>query len=288
MYVGSMYLISGEMSASFSFISFWRNLAKFCKTGLPLASVSPILPRISCPAPSATSMTQCSFRVSTLRTCASTPPSPSRVVSISGIRQTSTSPDARAACMAMNPDCRPMTRTRPTPLNADRASMAADLIALIASSTAVWNPKVRSRRRMSLSIVLGMPMTAVGMFRSRHMLSMASAPACDPLPPMTNRKSSCISAMASTMSLVSLPPRDEPRMLPPSKWIVSTKSDVSLMGCLSSPSCSKKPLKPYRIPLMSFTPYSSSVITSCLMTSLSPGQRPPQVTMAALTLPGSK
>ena len=44
-------------------------------------------------------------------------------------------------------------------------------------------------------------------------------------------------------------------------------------------------LKPYRMPRIfpSGTPYESSLFTSPATTSFSPGQRPPQVTMAAVT-----
>jgi hypothetical protein len=61
----------------------------------------------------------------------------------------------------MNPDWRPISRTNPIPFRALRASIAALRIALIASSTAVWNPNVRSSNKMSLSIVFGIPTTAV-------------------------------------------------------------------------------------------------------------------------------
>ena len=36
---------------------------------------------------------------------------------ISGMRQTSTTPEAMLACIAMKPELRPMTFTRPTPLH---------------------------------------------------------------------------------------------------------------------------------------------------------------------------
>ena len=117
---------------------------------------------------------------------------------------------------------------------------------------------------------------------------MASAPACDPFPPMTKRKSRSISCTASTISATSDPPLLLPKMDPPFRWIVSTTADVKLIGSLKSPSRSTNPLKPYFMPLMSLTPYSSKVITSCLMTSFKPGHRPPHVTIAALHLDGSK
>ena len=63
------------------------------------------------------------------------------------------------ACRAMNPDCRPMSLTTPTPRKADDASTLAASSARCASSTAVSKPKHLSMSRMSLSIDLGTPMT---------------------------------------------------------------------------------------------------------------------------------
>ena len=145
----------------------------------------------------------------------STPPLPAKGVFISGIKQQSTSPLASAACVAIKPDCLPISRTKPIPFFALRASIAPHRIALIASSTAVWNPKVRSRSKISLSMVLGMPTMAVFMFRARHIRSIASAPAWLPLPPMTNRKSRSIVSMESTISPTSDPPRELPKIEPP-------------------------------------------------------------------------
>ena len=108
-----------------------------------------------------------------------------------------------------------MSRTNPTPLSALRASMFADRIALTASSTAVWKPKVLSRSKISLSIVFGTPITLVVKPFSRQSLSMANAPACEPFPPMTNKKSIPMSSIFCTMAGISAPPRLDPSMLPP-------------------------------------------------------------------------
>ena len=97
-----MYLMSHSGFASLSFCC--KYLAKFCKIGLPLASVSPIMPSCSCPAPSATTTTAWFWRSTTRLMCANTPPSPSSGQSISGIRHTSVFPEANAACIAMKPD----------------------------------------------------------------------------------------------------------------------------------------------------------------------------------------
>ena len=51
------------------------------------------------------------------------------------------SPDAMDACMAMKPEERPMSLTRPTPRLADRASIFAAISAVCARSTDVSNPK---------------------------------------------------------------------------------------------------------------------------------------------------
>lgn len=50
-------------------------------------------------------------------------------------------PEAMEACMAMKPDWRPISLTRPMPLYADVASTLAASRARCASSTAVSNPK---------------------------------------------------------------------------------------------------------------------------------------------------
>ena len=109
--------------------------------------------------------------------CRTTPPAPSMAKSTSGIKQTSTSPDASEACMAMKPLCRPISLTTPTPFKADLASIAAALIAFCASSTAVSKPNVLSMCRMSLSMVFGMPTTETASPRAAHSSEMASAPA---------------------------------------------------------------------------------------------------------------
>jgi hypothetical protein len=54
------------------------------------------------------------------------------------------SPEAMEACMAMKPDCRPISFTSPMPLCALLASTLAAISARCASSTAVSNPKQRS------------------------------------------------------------------------------------------------------------------------------------------------
>lgn len=78
----------------------------------------------------------------------------------SGIRHTSTTPDDSEACVAMNPDCLPISFTIAKPLKALEASTLAASKARCASSTAVSKPKQRSISRMSLSMDLGTPMTA--------------------------------------------------------------------------------------------------------------------------------
>jgi hypothetical protein len=44
----------------------------------------------------------------------------------------------------MNPECRPMSLTSPTPPGADRASTLAAWMDLVASDIAVWKPKLGS------------------------------------------------------------------------------------------------------------------------------------------------
>ena len=50
-------------------------------------------------------------------------------------------PEAMEACMAMKPEERPMSLTKPMPWSAEAASTLAASSAVCASSTAVSNPK---------------------------------------------------------------------------------------------------------------------------------------------------
>ena len=61
----------------------------------------------------------------------------------------------------MKPALRPMSFTSPMPLGAPRASVWAQLIASRAFSIAVPKPNERYTKGKSLSIVLGMPTTAI-------------------------------------------------------------------------------------------------------------------------------
>ena len=45
----------------------------------------------------------------------------------------------------MNPECLPITLTRPTPFGVELASVSADLIDSVARVNAVWKPKLWSR-----------------------------------------------------------------------------------------------------------------------------------------------
>ena len=182
--------------------------------GLPPASV-PVSWTYSWPAPSARQIIAWPCVARRLLMCSTTPLGPSIANGTSGMRHTSTLPDANAACMAMKPDWRPMSLTTPTPLSADLASTAAALIAFCASSTAVSNPKVLSMCRMSLSMVLGMPTTETLRPRSAHSALIAFAPAWLPLPPMTNTMLIPCCSMESTILGTSPPPRPQPMMDPP-------------------------------------------------------------------------
>ncbi len=61
----------------------------------------------------------------------------------------------------MKPEWRPISFTSPTPLGAERASTCAARIDSVARENAVWKPKLWSMNGMSLSIVFGMPTTAI-------------------------------------------------------------------------------------------------------------------------------
>ena len=183
-------------------------------TGLPPASV-PVSWTYSCPAPSAKQITAWPCVARRFLTCSTTPLGPSIAKGTSGMRHTSTDPDANAACMAMKPDWRPMSLTTPTPLSADLASTAAALMAFCASSTAVSKPNVLSMWRMSLSIVFGMPTTETLRPRLAHSALIALAPAWLPLPPITNTMLIPCRSMESTIFGTSPPPRPQPTMEPP-------------------------------------------------------------------------
>mmetsp|Transcript_21845 Transcript_21845/g.37314 ORF Transcript_21845/g.37314 Transcript_21845/m.37314 type:complete len:251 (+) Transcript_21845:871-1623(+) len=233
MYVGSMYF----MSASARYvepvlISFLSHGPMSLRMGLPLASTPLLLPSSSrsCPAPSATHTTQCPFALTTPSRYLSRPFSPCSLKGTSGMRQASTTPDAIEACMAMKPDCLPMSFTRPTPLRALLASTLAANSARCASSTAVSNPKHLSINRMSLSIDFGMPTTEQLTSCCWHMAWIALAPALPPFPPTTNNISTPHMSKRFTISRMFAPPRLVPRMVPPCSWMPSTLRRVSTMG----------------------------------------------------------
>ena len=121
----------------------------------------------------------------------------------------------------MKPECRPISLTRPTPPIAERASIIAELIDFAAAPNAVTKPKLWPMNGMSLSIVFGMPITPIGIDRSRSAAAMPAAPRIDPSPPITNRMLILRATSSSTMAYGSWAPRDEPRMVPP----------CSLMSC---------------------------------------------------------
>ncbi len=83
------------------------------------------------------------------------PRGPSKTNLTSGIRQQSTSLEAKVANIAICPEWRPMSFTNPIPLIALRASTCAHLIARCASSTAVSKPNDLSMSAISLSIKFG-------------------------------------------------------------------------------------------------------------------------------------
>mmetsp|Transcript_1062 Transcript_1062/g.1352 ORF Transcript_1062/g.1352 Transcript_1062/m.1352 type:complete len:215 (-) Transcript_1062:956-1600(-) len=188
MYEGSMYLMVAGMPSS-------RKKRSICSLIhspilgsflLPLASVSALAPSTSSPAPSATTTTACPCSWMRFFRCGRRPLGPSSTMGTSGTRQRSTSPEASAACAARNPLLRPMSFTMPTPRGRLQvASTFADWMAACAASMEVLNPKVRSSRPMSLSMVLGTPATATFSPRARHSMATRCAPRWVPSPPMT-------------------------------------------------------------------------------------------------------
>ena len=61
----------------------------------------------------------------------------------------------------MKPECRPISFTSPTPLGDAWPRRARRGSTRSATENAVWKPKLWSMNMMSLSIVLGMPTTAI-------------------------------------------------------------------------------------------------------------------------------
>ncbi len=117
------------------------------------------------------------------------PPSPSSRAAISGMTTRSTSVEASAAWQATKPECRPITFTSPMPLWAPVASTRAARMTSTAAENALSNPKLRSMKWMSLSMVLGTPTTAI--LSPRRAISAVScmAPRMVPSPPTTNSTS---------------------------------------------------------------------------------------------------
>ena len=83
---------------------------------------------------------------------------------------------------------------------------------------------------MSLSMVFGIPTTALRNPRLRHSCEIASAPRSVPSPPTTKRISIFISSRRSTISPMSCGPREVPRIDPPKLWICETDSGRRIIG----------------------------------------------------------
>ena len=79
-----------------------------------------------------------------------------------------------------------MSLTSPMPLRAPLASTCALRIASTAAANALSKPKLRSMKWMSLSMVLGMPMTATGSLRRSSSATILVAALSVPSPPTTN------------------------------------------------------------------------------------------------------
>ena len=102
----------------------------------------------------------------------------------------------------------------------------AKTIEVVATEKAVWKPKLWSIYMMSLSIVFGMPTTAIFEPRSAISWAIRIAPRIVPSPPMTNRALIFIRSRQSTISTGSCSPREVPRIVPPFSLIPETKSGV--------------------------------------------------------------
>ena len=101
------------------------------------------------------------------------------------------------------------------PLRAPVASTCALRIASTAAANALSNPKLRSMKWMSLSIVLGIPITAIERPRRWTSATILVAARSVPSPPITNRAPIRSAARVSTISPGSWLPRDVPSTVPP-------------------------------------------------------------------------
>mmetsp|Transcript_11763 Transcript_11763/g.37292 ORF Transcript_11763/g.37292 Transcript_11763/m.37292 type:complete len:243 (-) Transcript_11763:1847-2575(-) len=233
MYEGSMYLTVAGLPLDLKCATIW-SLSHSPSSGslrLPPASTMAEVPNTSSPAPSATTTTADPFCSSTRSRCCRQPRSPSVTTGTSGTRHKSTSPEQSVACTAIMPDERPISLTIPIPLGKlHRASVCADSIAACASSTAVLKPKARSIRSISLSIVLGMPHTAMFNFKRRASSAILFAARCVPSPPTTY---SCEMRFCLRKPIVlskSNEPRPVPIMVPPLCCRPTTFASVNSTG----------------------------------------------------------
>mmetsp|Transcript_59552 Transcript_59552/g.169407 ORF Transcript_59552/g.169407 Transcript_59552/m.169407 type:complete len:233 (-) Transcript_59552:2612-3310(-) len=206
----------GPTSASFEF---------------PPVSFSPELCSKVSPQPSATTITAWPCFFMSFMACVKTF---GKEMFISGSMQMSTLRADRVPCMAMNPQCRPISFTSPMQFVLLVASTYADAIAFSASEHAVLKPKDLSMIGMSLSMVLGTPTTATSWPISCVHLKVSMAPVWVPSPPMTKYCVMFIFWSDFAMSICSGLPRSLTKMVPPCMWMFWTASGVSFThfsGC---------------------------------------------------------
>mmetsp|Transcript_43834 Transcript_43834/g.135785 ORF Transcript_43834/g.135785 Transcript_43834/m.135785 type:complete len:222 (+) Transcript_43834:149-814(+) len=221
MYVGSMYLIE----TGILFALQWLVICSFrygptsASSLLPPASVSPVPEMIVSPQPSATTTTTYFCLCSTAAMCSR---SFGSETSISGRRQTSTCLAASVAVAAIQPQCRPMSLTRPMQFAFVVASTYAESMACFASSAAVSKPKVLSTSVMSLSMVLGTPTTAHSWPISVIASKVCIAPLCVPSPPSTKYCRIFRFCRVFAISVCGGFPRSLTSTLPPSMWMSCT------------------------------------------------------------------
>ena len=157
----------------------------------------------------------------------------------------------------------------------------------LAVATAVSKPKVLSTNAMSLSMVLGMPTTAIRSDLRATSSWRACAARIVPSPPIRNKMSTRWSTRPPTSADASRVPRDVPRNVPAWMWRSRTSAGSRTIG--PSGSSATRPPSPKRKPRILSTPYACrSSRTMARMTSLMPGQIPPAVRMPTVTRFGSK
>ena len=166
--------------------------------------------------------------------------------------------------------------------------MCAARIDSVARENAVRKPKLWSMKGMSLSIVFGMPTTAIRGRARAITCAISCAPCSDPSPPITNRMLTPSCSRQSTISSGSCWPRELPEDRP--AVLVDVAHDLGVEVDHRVPVAGDEALIAVAEPddPAHAVVARLSSITSPRMTLFRPGHSPPQVTIPTRVLDGSK